>query len=213
MTLGMPLLLHTLLRLENILYEYRFGISTRGVHGFTPGDWSKKEHTYYATIPYRAVFRILDSLALGRSDVIVDLGCGKGRVLCCALLYDVARVMGVEDTKELAGIARHNLNRMGANPERSTVVSGGAEDFDYSQGTVFYMLHPFGPRTLETVLSCIHSCVSLIPRQVRIVYVNPKHDSVLEAAGWLERYQRWSPGGCVRYPVSFWSSRFTTGGR
>jgi|SRR5690348_927096 len=206
---GATRLLQGLLKFENVFYEYRFGISTRGLSGFTPGDWSHREHIYYGTIPYRGIFRILDSLALQRSDVIVDLGCGKGRILCCALLYHVARVVGVEDAEELVTIARKNLQKMGSRETPTVVVHGKAEDFDYSQGTIFYMFHPFGPITMRSVLSRIHSRLQQNPRVLRIVYVNPRHDSVLEATEWLERYERWPALQCTRYPVSFWRSRPT----
>ncbi len=82
-------ILNTILRLENAFHEMRLGVSTRGVHGFEPADWSQREHTYYITVSYRGIFHILDSLALQSSDVLVDLGCGKGRVVCCALQYGV----------------------------------------------------------------------------------------------------------------------------
>src|SRR5262252_1290763 len=105
-------LARTILSIENAFYEYRFGISTHGLHGFTPGDWSQSEHIYYGTMPYRWIFPVLDALRLGPSDVFVDLGCGKGRVVCCASLYSCARVIGVDDTQEMCTMAQTNLRQM-----------------------------------------------------------------------------------------------------
>jgi precorrin-6B methylase 2 len=202
---------HSLLRVENALYERRLRVSTRGLYGFTSGDWIGREHIYYGTVPYRGILRIMDALALGRSDVVVDLGCGKGRVLCCALLYDVTQVFGIEDTKELCEIARNNLRRMRGKRAPAKVINGKAEDFDYSQGTVFYMFHPFGSSTLSTVLSAIDRSLQDAWRFIRIVYVNPVHDSVFEATGRFERYEHWSAVGpssrSVGYAVSFWRCR------
>jgi len=201
-------LLQTALKIENVLYEYRLGISTRGLYAYTSRDWSHEEHIYYGTSPFRGIFQILDSLALKQSDVIVDLGCGKGRVLCCAALYDVERVFGIEDTDELCRVARSNLRRLRQRRSPAMVIHGKAEDFDYTQGTVFYMFHPFGPNTLRAVVSHIGRALQQRLRLIRIVYVNPKHDSVLEEVDWLERYAQWPAGDpssrFVTYPVSFW---------
>lgn len=208
-------LLHPTLTLENAFYEYYLGVSTRGLHGFTPGDWSQAERLYYQTIPYRMIFRILDWLALERSDVVVDLGCGKGRVLCCASLYELGQVIGVDVREELCETAERNLRRMRRKRAPSTIIRGKAEEFDYTRGTVFYMFHPFGPNTLKTVLLQLNRGVHENPRRVRIVYVNPRHDAVLEGTDWLVRDERWSsgigPSRCVVYPVSFWSLRSFAG--
>jgi len=204
-------LLQTALRVENALYEYRLGISTRGLFGFASRDWTREEHIYYGTSPFRGIFQILDWLVLAGSDVIVDLGCGKGRVLCCAAIYDIKQVVGVEDVEELCHIARNNLQRLRRKRTPAMVIHGKAEDFDYTQGTVFYMFHPFGPNTLREVLTRIGQGLQQRFRLIRIVYVNPKHDSVLEEVEWLERYAQWPAGTpasrFVTFPVSFWRLR------
>jgi predicted RNA methylase len=204
-------LLQTALKVENILYEYRLGISTRGLYAFTSRDWTREEHIYYGTSPFRGIFQILDSLGLRRADVVVDLGCGKGRVLCCAALYDLEQVIGVEDTEELCQVARANLRRLRRKRTPAVVISGKAEEFDYARGTVFYMFHPFGPNTLRAVLARLGHALEQRLRSIRIVYVNPKHDCVLEEVGWLERYAQWPARApqsrFVTYPVSFWRLR------
>jgi SAM-dependent methyltransferase len=181
-------LLRAALRLENAFYEYRLGISTHGLYGYARRDWNGEEHLYYGTLSYRGLFQIFDWLALNRSDVVIDLGCGKGRVLCCASLYDVEQVIGVEDTSELCDVARNNLQRIRGRRASAMVIHGKAEDFDYVRGTVFYLYNPFGPNTLKTVVSQIGEGLRQNPRSIRVVYVNPRHDAVLEATAWLERY-------------------------
>jgi cyclopropane fatty-acyl-phospholipid synthase-like methyltransferase len=212
----MTRLVRAALKLENVFYEYRFGISTRGLYGFTPGDWSRAEHIYYGTVPFRGIFQILDSLALRQTDIVVDVGCGKGRVLCCAALYDVDQVIGVEDTKELCDVARSNLERIRQKRAPVEVIHGKAEDFDYSRGTVFYLFHPFGPNTLKSVVTLLGRELQRKLRSIRIVYVNPRHESVLEETDWLERYAHWSAGApssrFVTYAVSFWGLRPSSGG-
>lgn len=201
--------------LENLFHEYRLGISTHGTYGFTPGDWSRREHIYYGTVSYRGIFRILDAISLCPSDVFVDLGAGKGRVVCCCSLRYVAQVIGVDDTRELCDVAEDNLLRMRGRRSVAKIVHLKAEEFDYSMGTVFYMFHPFGPKTLKMVMARIKQGLHQHPRNIRIVYVNPKHDAVLEATDWVERYQQWPAesvsSNLVGYQVSFWRSKLLQG--
>src|SRR5690348_10833891 len=78
-------------RLGNIWWERRLGIETRGVVPTRHAD-----SVHYATMGYSSIWSILDQLELRRSDVFIDIGSGKGRVLCCAAQYVVDQVIGVE---------------------------------------------------------------------------------------------------------------------
>jgi predicted RNA methylase len=199
------------LRLENALYEHRLGIITHGLHNWKSGDRSEDEHLYYFATSYRRVFRILDALHLGPSDTFVDLGCGKGRVTCCASLYPVSEVIGIEDIQELCTAAEKNLRILRGDRAPTKILHCKAEEFEYIKGTVIYMFHPFGPRTLTAVLSRLDTGLRLNPRKVRIVYVNPVHEYVLKETNWLELYEHWPcPRGLwtrVVHPVSFWRLR------
>jgi predicted RNA methylase len=199
------------LRLENALYEFRLGISTRGASGGKTDDWSHKEHLFYATTFYRRVFRILGALRLGPSDTFIDLGCGKGRVACCASLYPLCEVIGIEDLQELCSAAEKNIRLLRGRRAPARIIRGRAEEFDYAKGTVIYMYHPFGPKTFAAVLSRVEKGLRLSPRDLKIVYVNPVHEHVLTETKWLEQYDRWPaprPLGIeMMHPVSFWRLR------
>jgi precorrin-6B methylase 2 len=204
---------------ENALYEYRLGITTHGLYNWNSVDWKKEEHVYYGSTFYRRIFRVLDALNLGPSDIFVDLGCGKGRITCCASLYPVREVIGVEDVPELCVIAEQNLDRLRSKRTQARILHGKAEEFDYTEATVIYMFHPFGPNTLASVLSKIEKGLRANPRDIRIVYVNPVHEYVLEQTKWLELYDRWPPVRLLQaeifQSVSFWTLRQQTeiGGR
>jgi len=204
-------LAHSTLRLENALYEHRFRISTHGLYNWSPGDWSRQEHLFYYATSYRRIFRILDALRLGPSDTLVDLGCGKGRVACCASFYRLNEIIGVDDVAELCAAAERNLRSLRGKLAPARILRGKAEEFDYSLGTVFYMFHPFGPQTLSAVLSLLAQGLQQKPRNVRIVYVNPVHESVLQKTAWLEQYDRWPSHRRlwteIMHPVSFWKLR------
>lgn len=204
-------LAHNTLRVENALYERRLGISTHGLYNWSPGDWSNKEHLFYYATSYRRIFRILDALRLGPNDTFIDLGCGKGRVACCASFYPVREVIGIDDVPELCEVAEKNLSRVRGRLAPARILRGRAEQFDYAAGTVVYMFHPFGPQTLSAVLARVELGLLRNPRDLRVVYVNPVHESVLWETDWLELYDRWPSHRRlwteVLHPVSFWRLR------
>lgn len=204
-------LAHNTLRVENALYEHRFGISTHGLYNWSPGDWSSEEHLFYYATSYRRIFHILDALRLGPDDTLIDLGCGKGRVACCASFYPVREVIGIDDVPELCAAAERNLGRLRGRRASARILRGRAEDFDYAAGTVIYMFHPFGPQTLSAVLARVGLGLLRNPRDLQIVYVNPVHESVLWETDWLELYDRWPSHRRlwteIMHPVSFWRLR------
>ena len=196
-------------RMENMFWEYRLGITTRGLAGVHSAD---DEHIHYGTVPYRNINTILDHLQLGHNDVFVDIGCGKGRVLCCASLRSIERLIGIECSSPLSAIALRNAETLRLTHSPITVLTMEAQDFDYTTGTVYYLFHPFGPDTLKKVLKQLQLGVKRVPRPVRLVYVNPVYDKVLRECSWLVETERWNAGE-PRSPVhivSWWQFKNCT---
>jgi precorrin-6B methylase 2 len=187
-------------RLSNLWWERRLGISTRGI---VPVEHPDSVH--YSTISYANIFSILNHLALGPSDVFVDIGSGKGRVLCCAARYPVERVLGVDLSESLCEAARENARRLRGRRAPISVQASTADHFDYSTATVLFLFDPFGASTLAPLLEKI---AGEARASVRIAYVNPTHDDVFQQQQWLEHYGRWdsaAPGN--EHSVSFYRTR------
>jgi SAM-dependent methyltransferase len=177
-------------RAESLFWENWLGIRTRATR--TPSERSRDaEHKIYTPTIYRMIFQVLRRLPLKDSDVFVDLGCGKGRVVCCAAHLGAARVIGIEYVKEICEIADKNAELMRHRRSPITIKHGEAQDYDFTEGTVFYMYNAFGPNTLRTVLSKIEAGLQRNPREVRIAYVNPMYGLVIRERKWLERYAFW----------------------
>jgi Histone methylation protein DOT1 len=101
--------LKTIAKLNSMLWEIRLGIRTRGLVEIKERDYKESVGT-----PYHTMWKILNSLSLVDSDVFVDIGCGKGRAVCCAARLGVRKVIGVEYSPELCRIAEANAsNRPG----------------------------------------------------------------------------------------------------
>src|SRR5689334_19465270 len=94
-------------RLADRLWEHRLHVRTtghRGVEGHDVGP--------YSTFAYSAINRILDELSLTPDDVFIDIGCGKGRVVCCAARRGIKQVIGVDIDEELCATARSNAEHL-----------------------------------------------------------------------------------------------------
>jgi predicted RNA methylase len=188
-----------------MLWEYRLGINSRGiVYGATESDFH-----HYSTVSYRSTMAILRNLSLKPSDVFVDIGCGKGRVLCCASRYRIQEVIGIEVDKTLCDIAKCNAKKVHGRKSSINVINVSAEEYDYRIGTVYYLFNPFGASTLNAVLAKMEQAVRLKPRKLKIVYVNSVHDIVLNRCDWLEMYDRWEAGKQfgLMHDVSFWRTK------
>ena len=177
-------------RAESLFWENWLGIRTRATR--LPSERSRDaEHKIYTPTVYRMIFQVLRRLPLKDSDVFVDLGCGKGRVVCCAAHLGAAHVIGIEYVKEIYEIAAKNAELMRHRRSPITIKHGEAQDYDFTEGTVFYMYNSFGPDTLRTVLSKIEAGLQRNPREIRIAYVNPMYGLVVRERKWLERYAFW----------------------
>ena len=173
-------------RINNLHWELRLGISTRGIV-----DVRRRDSAHYATVNYSTVWRVLNHLALAPSDTFVDIGCGKGRILCCAARYPCKQVVGVDLSAGLCADARANAERVRGRKAPILVYQGNAESFDYSDATVCFLFHPFGATTLDLVLDKIRQDTH--GRGVRIAFENPDtaQQTVFARHGWLDRYAFW----------------------
>ncbi len=187
------------------MWEYRLGISTRGKGPEDPAD---EEHIYYGSVQYQTIHSVLGHLRLQPDDIFVDLGCGKGRVVCCAARHKVEEVIGIEYSDELAESAKRNSIGLRGRKSPISIVHAPVEDFDYNRGTVFYMFHPFGPVTLQRVMAKLATILERERRPMRLAYVWPMHESVLRGQHWLAEFDRWEPNDARSggHRVSFWKT-------
>jgi SAM-dependent methyltransferase len=186
-------------RLGNLWWESRLGISTRGIVQVDYADSAP-----YATMSYATIWQILDHLALGPSDVFVDIGSGKGRVVCCAARYPVERVVGVDMSEPFCDAARENARRLRGRRAPISIYASTADDFDYSAASVLFLFNPFGASTLAPLLDKIGREAR---GRIRIAYATPAHDDVFERQDWLERTDHWDAASSgLENSVSFYQS-------
>lgn len=141
----------------------------------------------YAASPWWILRWLLPTSAVAPSDVFVELGCGKGRVvLDAARRYPFRRVVGVEMSEELSEIARGLVAR-----ERDHLRCRDIriETADAAQFTIpddmthAYLYNPFNGATFERVTANIVASLDRAPRTVRLMYLHPADHATLAASG------------------------------
>jgi len=185
-------------RLNNAYWGKRLRIATRGTVEVDHFDSVR-----YATCNYSLIWRILDHLVLEPSDTFVDIGSGKGRMICCAARFRVEQVLGMDQSEPFCAAARENARRMRGRRAPISVRTSTADDFDYSSVSVLYFFNPFGEATMNPLLSKIGREVT---RNVRIAYAQPTNSDVFQRQAWLEQTEYWD-ASAVDPSVSFYQSR------
>jgi SAM-dependent methyltransferase len=152
------------------------GIETYGILTHNIISTFSDQATAYIPTPFTVLPEILNYVH--RNDVVVDIGCGKGRVIWfLGSRLRLKKIVGIEIVPELAERARRNLERYRRTLKCPVeIVEGDASKVDLSQGTVFYLNNPFGVEMLAKVLSNIRRSLKKHERNVLIVYKTPAHN-------------------------------------
>jgi SAM-dependent methyltransferase len=142
------------------------------------------ERVSYTASPWWLLRWLLPRSAVKRSDVFVEFGCGKGRVVVdAARRYHFKRVVGVELSPDLSAVARDLVAR-----ERSrlrcrdvTIETADADEYRVPDDmTHAYLYNPFNGATFQRTCANIVASLDRAPRPLRVLYLNPAdHDTLM----------------------------------
>ena len=119
-------------------------------------------------------------------DVVCDIGCGKGRLVCWFARQPVARVIGIDLDPELTAAAETNLQHLRQRQAKVEIRTEDATASDFDDVTVFVMNNPFGADVMNAVLESIRSSLVRSPRRIRLAYITPVQAHVVDQADFLE---------------------------
>jgi SAM-dependent methyltransferase len=124
----------------------------------------------------RCIFSAENGLQIAPDDVLVDVGCGKGRVLNYWLELGLGnRIVGIEIDERFAQFAARRL----VGHRNVQVICGDALSTLPTDGTVFFLFNPFGPETLARLAERIATDCTARERLV-VVYYFAIHADVFE---------------------------------
>jgi predicted RNA methylase len=134
------------------------------------------ERVRYAPSGWMLLPGVLAHCEIGPTDVFVDFGAGKGRVLVQAAGHPFARVVGVEIDPELAEQGRRNLARARARlvcQEVELVTADAARWPVPDDMTYGFFFIPFTGEIARAVVANVVASLDRRARTVRLIYSRP----------------------------------------
>jgi len=173
-----PALIHKLVRLSSEQFfmlsdpimDWILNINSERVE-ITTGhrvlqDGFETEQVTYEGTPYHKIRELLPALNLSSSDTLYDLGSGYGRLpLYTAITTKVGKVKGIEISPERVAESDQVKDQLGL--ENVEFVQVNIRDYDFSDGTVFYLFNPFNDQTLEIVVNKLKEMAQ--KKKIRII--------------------------------------------
>ena len=173
------------LRLQDYRVERALGVNTGGKNDIQFELSELGDAVGYAATRYRELKITVDYLELNADDVLIDYGCGKGRVVFFVAAQKIRKVIGVELDPVLMKIAKRNLQNLKIKHSPIQLYEDDAVNVKVGEATVFYFYNPFGLKTWERIIGNIKRSLEEFPRRIRIVYKNPIHRPYLDSLDWL----------------------------
>lgn len=181
------------LRWKERQFDARFGVDTADPVPLDRLDIAEDRKPFAAeyapTSPVRFC-RTVSDLGIAYGDyTFVDFGSGKGRVLLLASEFPFKRVVGVELSETLHRIAERNIASYRSRSQRCRAVESVCSDVTAytfpADPAVFFLFNPFNGDVLAAVLANLRRSLQQAPRHVIVVYFNPVHRRLLDAADFL----------------------------
>lgn len=142
----------------------------------------------YEAVNYYMLEKLLNAFrSQSNYTSIVDLGCGKGRVMVTSAYFGFTSITGIDFAKELCEEAAFNMQKVQlAFPGIYWHVIH-ANVLDYlilPDDAVFFMFNPFVGETLNSFLTTLEESCKLFPRKTYFLYASPQHTVILENRGY-----------------------------
>lgn len=128
----------------------------------------------YEPTPYSVLERIADSGFLDENSVVVDYGCGKGRVGFFLNRQLGCKAIGIEYDERIFAQAMENLRNYRG--EGISLLNTRAEDYEPREADNFYFFNPFSVEILRAVLQNILESYYENPREMRMFFYFPSDE-------------------------------------
>ena len=176
-------------RLISAPFDDRLGVHTAGHVSLRDLGLHADDRVDYEPSGLLVLRRALRKLDVTESDVFVDFGSGKGRIVLQAAVYPFRRVLGVEISPQLHRIAMQNVQRSRHRLRCDDVVlvNSAAEEFAIPDDlTVAYFFNPFHGEPFAQVIRALTTSSDRNPRPLWIIYHNARDEQVLLATRRVE---------------------------
>lgn len=140
-----------------------------------------RNHSRYEPTPYAVLDRLARQGGFTRENVLVDYGCGKGRVGFFMNHALGMQTIGVEYDADLHAAAMENLRSYAGKRFQDCGVSFAlisAEQYLPADADCFYFFNPFSEKILRSVLGRILQSYYDRPRSMRLYFYYALDDTI-----------------------------------
>lgn len=142
-------------------------------------DSNSDQYRYpYEPTPYCVLERLANSGLIRKKDVILDYGCGKGRVDFFLSYQTKAKTIGIEyDERIYQGALNNQKNAVSG--ARTEFVLARAEEYEVSsEVNRYYFFNPFSVELLRKVMARIIESYYEKPREVFLFFYYPSEEYI-----------------------------------
>ena len=135
-------------------------------------------HHPYEPTPYSVLERLADSGFFGKEDVVLDYGCGKGRVGFFLSHQTEARTIGIEYDERIYQDAVENRKSAPSKAKADFVLTRAEEYAVPAEVNRCYFFNPFSVEILHKVMARILESWYEAPREVFLFFYYPADEYV-----------------------------------
>ena len=142
-------------------------------------DSNANQYNYpYEPTPYSVLERLANSGLIRKKDVVLDYGCGKGRVDFFLSYQTRANTIGIEYDERIY---------QGATDNQKTAVSGACTKFELAKAETYtvpeevnrcYFFNPFSVELLRKVMARIMESYYENPREILLFFYYPSEEYI-----------------------------------
>ena len=142
-------------------------------------DSKSDQYRYpYEPTPYSVLERLANSGLIRKKDVVLDYGCGKGRVDFFLSYQTKANTLGIEYDERIYQGALEN-KKTAVSGTRTEFVPARAEEYEVqAEVNRFYFFNPFSVELLRKVMARILESYYENPREALLFFYYPSEEYI-----------------------------------
>jgi predicted RNA methylase len=163
---------------NELKWERKLGINTLQIENL-PDGIAKEDFYHYQGASYFILQHMLTRVPKEiQRGGFIDYGCGKGRAMIMAAMNGFKNVQGIDLSENLIAIAKANVSTSKKWSADANFVfhCENAEKFSLpTEISLVYLFNPFGETVMKKVVEACITSLKVNPRELYVLYVNPKH--------------------------------------
>ena len=142
-------------------------------------DSNSDQYRYpYEPTPYNVLVRLANSGFIRKRDVVLDYGCGKGRVDFFLSYQTKAKTIGIEYDERIYQSALEN-QKTSVSGAKTRFVLARAEEYEVpSEVNRYYFFNPFSVELLRRVMARIIESYYENPREILLFFYYPSEEYI-----------------------------------